>query len=284
MSDATLPAAPAHHILKTDPDVFEASWQGAKTHEIRFDDRSFKVGDLMSLVETVHSGAAMRAGAPLAFTGRVIERTISHIQSGYGLADGWVILSYAPFVEASAAQPQACEDAARDRLLQIIASAYQIAGFHDANAHILDVLANPEHATQEQIDAMLPYQKEAVASAEEIAADFADFFHENYQKDATAVSQYQKKMVPQLMQESYRAGRERRPAVQGAALPMPAMTPVGLLCPNDPDAGSAFKWTKAGANPPRSACTFCGTKHVLVYADAASVSAQPLAHVRKQAP
>lgn len=45
-----------------------------------------------------------------------------------------------------------------DRLLAIIASAYQIAGAHDAPAHILDVLADPEAATVEQVEAMLPYQ------------------------------------------------------------------------------------------------------------------------------
>jgi len=45
----------------------------------------------------------------------------------------------------------------RDKLLQIIAAAYQIAGAHDAPEHVLDVLANPEMATQEQIDALLPY-------------------------------------------------------------------------------------------------------------------------------
>lgn len=46
----------------------------------------------------------------------------------------------------------------RDKLLTIIAAAYQVAGAHDAPAHILDVLANPEGATVEQIEAMLPYQ------------------------------------------------------------------------------------------------------------------------------
>lgn len=45
-----------------------------------------------------------------------------------------------------------------DKLLTIIASAYQIAGAHDAPAHILDVLADPEAATDEQVEAMLPYR------------------------------------------------------------------------------------------------------------------------------
>lgn len=48
-------------------------------------------------------------------------------------------------------------DADRDKLLTIIAAAYQIAGAHDAPAHILDVLADPEKATAAQVDTMLPY-------------------------------------------------------------------------------------------------------------------------------
>ena len=46
---------------------------------------------------------------------------------------------------------------ATDKLLQIIAATYQIAGVYDAPEHVLDVLANPELATQEQIDALLPF-------------------------------------------------------------------------------------------------------------------------------
>lgn len=46
----------------------------------------------------------------------------------------------------------------KDKLLTIIAAAYQVAGAHDAPAHILDVLADPESATADQVDAMMPYQ------------------------------------------------------------------------------------------------------------------------------
>lgn len=44
-----------------------------------------------------------------------------------------------------------------NKLLGVIACAYQIAGAHDAPEHILDVLADPESATKAEIDAMLPY-------------------------------------------------------------------------------------------------------------------------------
>ena len=84
------------HELKTDPDVFAAVWAGSKTHEIRINDRDFAVGDRLVLHETKDSGADMATcGLPLAYTGRSTQRTISHIQTGYGLADGWCILSFA---------------------------------------------------------------------------------------------------------------------------------------------------------------------------------------------
>ena len=45
----------------------------------------------------------------------------------------------------------------REKLLEIIAAAYQIAGAYDAPTQVLDVLANPTSATQEQINALLPF-------------------------------------------------------------------------------------------------------------------------------
>ena len=47
-----------------------------------------------------------------------------------------------------------------EKLQEIIAAAYQIAGAYDAPGHVLDVLANPLLATQEQIDALLPFMPE----------------------------------------------------------------------------------------------------------------------------
>lgn len=82
------------HVLKTDPEVFEAVRTGAKTFEIRFNDRSFAVGDTLHLRETSSTGAAMQAGAALVYTGRAVLRTVSHVLTGYGLADGWCCLSF----------------------------------------------------------------------------------------------------------------------------------------------------------------------------------------------
>lgn len=62
-------------------------------------------------------------------------------------------------------------------LLQIIANMYQIAGAHDCPEHILDVLADPEGATDEQIEAMLPYRiaEPAVIEAPMIGGERAHF-------------------------------------------------------------------------------------------------------------
>lgn len=83
------------HLLKTDPAVFDDVAAGNKTFEIRFDDRGYQVGDTLRLRKTLHPGAAMRAGAPLVFTGDECVRVVTHILRGplYGLAEGWVILS-----------------------------------------------------------------------------------------------------------------------------------------------------------------------------------------------
>lgn len=43
------------------------------------------------------------------------------------------------------------------KLRYIVAYMYQVAGIHDCDELILDVLSDPEEATEEQIAAMLPY-------------------------------------------------------------------------------------------------------------------------------
>lgn len=83
------------HQLKTDPEVFAASWEGIKGFEIRFNDRDFEPGDELLLKETRFSGEEMKEGAPLEFTGREIDAHVNYMLRGgnYGLAEGWVILS-----------------------------------------------------------------------------------------------------------------------------------------------------------------------------------------------
>ena len=84
------------HELKTDPAAFAAVSCGAKTHEIRFNDRNFQSGDELLLQETSVAGEMIKRGYPLEYTGREITTTVTHVLEGYGLMPGWVILSITP--------------------------------------------------------------------------------------------------------------------------------------------------------------------------------------------
>jgi len=83
------------HQLKTDPDVYDDTWRGVKTFEIRKDDRGYEVGDMLQLRRTLHTGDEMRNGKPLVYTGETCCVKVLHILRGpcYGLADGWAIMS-----------------------------------------------------------------------------------------------------------------------------------------------------------------------------------------------
>ena len=89
------------HVLKTDPEVFCAVFNGKKKFEIRLNDRDFQVGDTLLLRETQFTGADMRAGAPLIYTDRELKVIVTYILHGqiYGLAENWCIMSIRiPFV------------------------------------------------------------------------------------------------------------------------------------------------------------------------------------------
>lgn len=84
------------HTLKTDPEMFVAVCSGAKTHEIRKDDRGVAVGDVLQLRETVHTGEEMAAGARLLYSNREVCVHVTHIMRGpsYGIKEGWAIFSF----------------------------------------------------------------------------------------------------------------------------------------------------------------------------------------------
>lgn len=92
-----------HHVLKTDPDLFNASWEGKKPWEIRRNDRNFQVGDTVTRQETRHTGDDMALGRPLEFTGREITGRIAYTLPAtnpdgsqgpsYGLRDEWVVFT-----------------------------------------------------------------------------------------------------------------------------------------------------------------------------------------------
>ncbi len=84
------------HLLKTDPEAFDAVAQGIKTYEIRFNDRDYQVEDELILLKTLSTGKAMKEnGWDPFYTGDVVRAKVIHILSGpiYGLAEGWVIMS-----------------------------------------------------------------------------------------------------------------------------------------------------------------------------------------------
>jgi ParB family transcriptional regulator, chromosome partitioning protein len=74
------------HVLKTDPGPFEAILFGEKRFEYRPDDRGFKVGDTLKLVE--FDG---QAGRP---TGRFCFVDVLYIARGlYGIPEGYCVMS-----------------------------------------------------------------------------------------------------------------------------------------------------------------------------------------------
>jgi hypothetical protein len=82
-----------NHELKTDHQPFSDVFNGLKSFEIRKDDRHFSVNDTLHLRETYHTGEEMAKGAPLDYTGRELLLSVTHKLTGYGLLDGWCIMS-----------------------------------------------------------------------------------------------------------------------------------------------------------------------------------------------
>ena len=74
------------HELKILPQYFEEVWNENKTFELRKDDRYYKIGDTLRLLEFDYG----------TYTGRECNRTILYIlrdADQYGLKEGFVILA-----------------------------------------------------------------------------------------------------------------------------------------------------------------------------------------------
>lgn len=109
------------HELKTDPAPFDAVVRGVKTYEIRLNDRGFEVGDTLHLRETASTGDEMaNHGRPLRYTGRHALREVSHVRTGYGLADGWCILSFAECTSRHVRTLTEQRDQARDTVARLM--------------------------------------------------------------------------------------------------------------------------------------------------------------------
>lgn len=76
------------HVMKIHPAPLADLLSGAKTAEVRRNDRGFQVGDTVRLMEVNPETGNWTGGADHV-------RIISHIQTGYGLPEGMCVLSYA---------------------------------------------------------------------------------------------------------------------------------------------------------------------------------------------
>ncbi len=82
------------HELKADPETFLGIYLNNKACEIRLNDRGFERSDYILLRQTEVSAHLMKEqNKELVYTGRTLLLKIVHIQSGYGLKDGYVALS-----------------------------------------------------------------------------------------------------------------------------------------------------------------------------------------------
>lgn len=79
------------HDLKTWPEPFEALLARFKWHEYRRNDRNYKVGDVLLLREWVPNDGG-RYGR---YTGRSVRRLVTYVGTGFGIPDGFCVMSLA---------------------------------------------------------------------------------------------------------------------------------------------------------------------------------------------
>ena len=80
---------PTTHELKTWPDLFDDILTNVKTFEVRFNDRGFRVGDVLRLLEWDDRDEK--------YTGRATDRTVTYILYAHaGLREMYVVLGMKP--------------------------------------------------------------------------------------------------------------------------------------------------------------------------------------------
>lgn len=90
---------PIIHRVKIHPQPFEDVRSGIKTAEYRFNDRNYHVNDIVVLEEYIPKEQQITVPnngyteIVWGYTGRQLTRTITHIQTGYGIPEGYCVLS-----------------------------------------------------------------------------------------------------------------------------------------------------------------------------------------------
>jgi hypothetical protein len=86
----------ATHYLKTWTVPFQAVKQLLKTFEMRYNDRSYQVGDILVLQEYKPTTGS--------FTGMEVDRVVTYIQEGehFGLQEGFICMGIEPVKPAIA--------------------------------------------------------------------------------------------------------------------------------------------------------------------------------------
>jgi len=129
------------HEMVVDTDGFDRAAAGRSTQDLRFNSWIFSVGHEVELRETLHSRAEMekKQGMGLTYTGRTLVRTITHIETGPGLADGWCLLTLT--ADQDDAEPQGNSTQPGDNELVQFFDEWELAMDNDARrelAHIVE--------------------------------------------------------------------------------------------------------------------------------------------------
>tara|TARA_R100000656_G_scaffold49226_1_gene39730 strand:+ start:1307 stop:1561 length:255 start_codon:yes stop_codon:yes gene_type:complete len=78
-----------YHKIKILSEYLQELSSGCKKSEIRYNDRDYQKGDIIELYETFQSGTSTIYSG----TNKPSQFKITHIHSGLGMEDGYIVLS-----------------------------------------------------------------------------------------------------------------------------------------------------------------------------------------------